>query len=525
MIRKDDPEGQPDLPAHRVSMTTTPPSRAAFWDQRYREGSDGWELQRPAPPLERLLRHHPLAPRPPGRVLVPGCGRGHEARLLAELGFAVIGLDFSGEALREARQRHGEDSARLRWVQADLLDPDSLAAAGIDDASFDGVLEHTCFCAIEPEARPSYLRSIKRLLAPDGWLLGLFWCHGRQGGPPFGSDPLRLAADLEGSGLVKELWQEAEDSAPSRDGSPRDGEWLGLWRLPRATELPPLVATSLRPAVALTIGGSDSGGGAGIQADLKTFTALQVHGCSALSCITAQNTLGVDRVDALPPASLTAQVEAVCRDLPVTALKTGMLLNRELIEATAAAIAPLQAARVIDPVMVSRAGAVLLDPEAIEALRNCLLPLASLLTPNLHEARLLSGVEISDPAGMERAARILAALGPAAVMIKGGGLNGLQGTDLLWSDDRPHWLRAAPVATVHSHGSGCTLSAAITAHLAQGLSLPVAVSAAKRFVEGGLRHSLAIGSGQGPLCHWHRQLGADPAAGSASPAHDQHRTG
>ncbi|MFN5163242.1 MAG: bifunctional hydroxymethylpyrimidine kinase/phosphomethylpyrimidine kinase, partial [Cyanobacteriota bacterium] len=317
---------------------------------------------------------------------------------------------------REARQRHGEDAQRLRWVQADLLDPDSLAAAGIDDASFNGVLEHTCFCAIEPEARQTYLRTVKRLLAPDGWLLGLFWCHGREGGPPFGSDPIRLAADLEGSGLIQELWQDAADSALSRDGSPRDGEWLGLWRLPRElpreTERPPLVATSLQPAVALTIGGSDSGGGAGIQADLKTFAALQVHGCSALSCITAQNTLGVDRVDALPPAALKAQVEAVCRDLPVTALKTGMLLNRELIETTAAAIAPLPAARVIDPVMVSRAGAVLLDPEAIEALRSRLLPLASLITPNRHEARLLSGVEISDPAGMDRAARLLAERGP-----------------------------------------------------------------------------------------------------------------
>ena len=137
------------------------------------------------------------------------------------------------------------------------------------------------------------------------------------------------------------------------------------------------------PAIALSIGGSDSGGGAGIQADLKTFLALQVHGCSAITCVTAQNTCGVSRVDALPPEALSAQIEAVLTDLPVAALKTGMLLNRSLIEVTARALEPLTIPRLIDPVMVSRAGSVLLEPEAIEAYRQRLLPLADLITPDV----------------------------------------------------------------------------------------------------------------------------------------------
>ncbi len=262
------------------------------------------------------------------------------------------------------------------------------------------------------------------------------------------------------------------------------------------------------PAIALTIGGSDSGGGAGIQADLKTFTALQVHGCSALTCVTAQNTRGVSRVDGLPAAALTAQIEAVCGDLAVAALKTGMLLNRALIEATAAAIAPLAIPRLVDPVMVSRAGAVLLEPEAIEAYGRCLLPLAELITPNLQEARLLSGMPITGAAGVERAAAVLVERGAAAVLIKGGGLPELRGRDyLLRAGEAGTWLQEPAQDTPHTHGSGCTLAAAITAGRARGLPLPEAVRQAKRYVDGGLRHALAIGGGQGPLCHWHPWLG------------------
>ena len=263
----------------------------------------------------------------------------------------------------------------------------------------------------------------------------------------------------------------------------------------------------MTPAIALTIGGSDSGGGAGIQADLKTFMALQVHGCSAISCVTAQNTTGVSRVDALPPDALSAQISAVLSDLPVAALKTGMLLNAGLIEATATALAPLAIPRLIDPVMVSRAGAVLLEPQAIDAYR-LLLPLAELLTPNLHEAQLLSGVAIDDATDLaqavEQAAERLLGLGPAAVLIKGGGRSELRGRDhLLQRDSGGQWLSHAAVNTPHTHGSGCTLGAAITALRARGLSLTEAIIEAKRYVEGGLRTSLAIGSGQGPLCHWY----------------------
>ena len=260
----------------------------------------------------------------------------------------------------------------------------------------------------------------------------------------------------------------------------------------------------MHPPIALTIAGSDSGGGAGIQADLKTFLALQVHGCSAISCITAQNTCGVSRVDGLPPEALTAQIEAVLSDLPVAAIKTGMLLNAALIAAAADALRPLQLPRLIDPVMVSRAGAVLLEPEAIEAYRQQLLPLAELITPNLHEARLLSGQTIEDASGVERAAALLLEQGPQAVLIKGGGLPQLRGHDyLLASGAGGIWLRSAVINTPHTHGSGCTLGAAITAYRARGLALADAVRAAKIYVEGGLRHSLAIGAGQGPLCHWH----------------------
>ena len=264
------------------------------------------------------------------------------------------------------------------------------------------------------------------------------------------------------------------------------------------------------PSIALSIGGSDSGGGAGIQADLKTFLVLQVHGCSAITCVTAQNTCGVSRVDALPPEALSAQIQAVISDLPVAALKTGMLLNRQLIEATAAAVRHLRIPRLIDPVMVSRAGSVLLETEAIQAYKWELLPLGELITPNIHEARLLSGLPVECSADVERVAAALIELGPEAVLIKGGGLAELRGCDyLLQRQTKGQWLQHRPVETPHSHGSGCTLGAAITALRARGVPLQEAVQQAKTFVELGLRSALAIGAGQGPLCHWHPLLSAD----------------
>lgn len=200
-------------------------SPAEQWDQRYRGGSDGWELGRAAPPLEQFLRTDPRAPKPPASVLLPGCGRGHEAALLAELGFAALGLDFSGEALAEARRLHGADRAGLRWLQADLLDGAALEAAGVGAASLGGVLEHTCFCAIDPADRDAYLEQVHRLLVPGGWLLALFWCHSRPGGPPWGSDPAALEAQLRRHGFAAEVWEPARGSVQARDD-----EWLGLWR-------------------------------------------------------------------------------------------------------------------------------------------------------------------------------------------------------------------------------------------------------------------------------------------------------
>lgn len=202
-------------------------SDSARWDQRYREGTDGWELGRPAPPLERFLRSDPRRPQPPGRVLVPGCGRGHEAHLLAELGFEAIGLDFSAEAIAHARQLHGADCPGLRWLQADLFDATALEGAGLAAGSLRGLLEHTCFCAIDPGQRGAYLDAVVRLLAPGGWFLALFWCHGRPGGPPWGSDATDLEQQLTASGLQRRLWEPAQGSLPERDN-----EWLGLWQRP-----------------------------------------------------------------------------------------------------------------------------------------------------------------------------------------------------------------------------------------------------------------------------------------------------
>ncbi|MEX1324124.1 MAG: methyltransferase domain-containing protein [Synechococcaceae cyanobacterium] len=207
------------------------PGDPGRWDQRYREGGDGWELGQPAPPLAEFLRHDPRAPVPGGPVLVPGCGRGHEAALLAELGFSVVGLDFSVEALREARRLHGPDRPGLRWLQADLFDRTALQTAGLGPGSLRGVLEHTCYCAIDPGLREAYGATVAQLLAPGGWLLGLFWCHSRPGGPPWGSDPHKLAHLWRQAGLVEEIWEPASGSIPKRSD-----EWLGLWRQPGTAE-------------------------------------------------------------------------------------------------------------------------------------------------------------------------------------------------------------------------------------------------------------------------------------------------
>ena len=257
----------------------------------------------------------------------------------------------------------------------------------------------------------------------------------------------------------------------------------------------------ITPPIALTIGGSDSGGGAGIQADLLTFMAFEVHGCTAITCITAQNTCGVSRVDPLPTSGLKAQIEAVKGDLNVSAVKTGMLMNDELIQATADELRQWPIPLVVDPVMVSRTGAVLLEPRAVETIRHELLPMATLLTPNRHEAQLLSGEEISNETSAVSAAAKLHNQGAAAVLIKRCGQQDLGGRDLFF-DGEPHWLEGELINTPHSHGTGCSLSAAITAGLARQQGLHRAIDAGRAYVKQGLQRALAIGHGQGPICHW-----------------------
>jgi hydroxymethylpyrimidine/phosphomethylpyrimidine kinase len=257
--------------------------------------------------------------------------------------------------------------------------------------------------------------------------------------------------------------------------------------------------------IVMTIAGSDSGGGAGIQADLKTFSFLQVHGTSALTCVTAQNTQGVTAVVALEPEAVVQQIKTVRDDMLVVAAKTGMLLNQGIIDAVAEALEEPISLLVVDPVMVSRTGAILLEPSAIEALRKRIIPKALVLTPNRYEAELLSGLSIQSVEDMKQAAQKIHRLGsgPHAVLVKGGGLTNLRGTDV-WFDglQEPLVLSSPTVETPHTHGTGCTLSAAITAYLAKGFSPLEATQQAKVYLTKALEHSLAIGKGQGPVGHF-----------------------
>ena len=255
-----------------------------------------------------------------------------------------------------------------------------------------------------------------------------------------------------------------------------------------------------RPPVAMTIAGSDSGGGAGIVADLKTFEAHGVWGTCALVAVTAQNTLGVQAFETLSPSLVAAQVRSVASDLGVDAAKTGMLATAELVAAVAAAVReagspPL----VVDPVFVSKHGDTLLADDAVAALRDELLPLATVVTPNLPEAAALTGIDIVDRAGMEEAARMLAAAGARVVLVKGGHLEGDQSPDLVLADDRLAWLEAARIPGRHTHGTGCTLSAAITAELARGMDPADACVAGKAFVTRAIAAGLALGAGVGPV--------------------------
>lgn len=261
---------------------------------------------------------------------------------------------------------------------------------------------------------------------------------------------------------------------------------------------------SLPIPVALTIAGSDSGGGAGIQADLRTFAFHKVHGTSALTCVTAQNTLGVNRVDALPPESVAAQMEAVVQDIGVQAAKTGMLLNQGIIAAVADQVSRLGLGiLVVDPVMVSRTGAQLIDDGAIAALQHRLIPQATVVTPNRYEAQILAGQEIHTLADMQSAAQRIHTLGSKAVLVKGGGMTGdLRGVDVWFDGTHLETLSTETVDTANTHGTGCTLSAAIAANLALGKDPLTATRLAKAYVTTALQYSLAIGQGQGPVGHF-----------------------
>ncbi|MEB3292073.1 MAG: bifunctional hydroxymethylpyrimidine kinase/phosphomethylpyrimidine kinase [Synechococcales bacterium] len=264
-----------------------------------------------------------------------------------------------------------------------------------------------------------------------------------------------------------------------------------------STESPAIVT-------ALTIAGSDSGGGAGIQADLRTFAFHRIHGASALTCVTAQNTLGVTRVDALPPEAVVAQIQAVASDIGIQSAKTGMLLNSDII---AAVVEHLEGSPIpkliVDPVMVSRAGAQLISDEAIALLKHRLIPLALITTPNRYEAQILSGVEVVDLPSMQTAAQKIYQLGAKAVLVKGGGMVGeLRGIDVWFDGATLIQLQTKTVNTTHTHGTGCTLSAAIAANVALGLDPLTATQAAKDYVTQALDHALAIGKGQGPVGHF-----------------------
>lgn len=255
----------------------------------------------------------------------------------------------------------------------------------------------------------------------------------------------------------------------------------------------------------LTIAGSDSGGGAGIQADLKTFSAFGAYGMSVVTAVTAQNTVAVERVETLPSGVIEAQIRAVLDDIGVDAIKIGMLATVPIVEVVARALAngpPVPI--VLDPVMVAKSGDALLDPSAVEALRDLLLPHATLLTPNLPEAERLSGLPVStDPERVEAAKALASAR--RAVLIKGGHATGETLVDLLWHGDAVERFEHPRQSTRSTHGTGCTLSSAIAAGLGHGRPLAVAVGEAIDYLTGAIRAAFPLGRGQGPVDHLYLQ--------------------
>ncbi|MCE4599661.1 MAG: bifunctional hydroxymethylpyrimidine kinase/phosphomethylpyrimidine kinase [Desulfurococcales archaeon] len=262
--------------------------------------------------------------------------------------------------------------------------------------------------------------------------------------------------------------------------------------------------------VALTIAGSDSGGGAGIQADLKTFAVMGVHGTSAITSITAQNTKEVRAIFDLPPEMVVSQVEAVADDLGVDAAKTGMLSNAGIIRAVASVVDKYGFPLVVDPVMIAKSGARLLREDAVDALKRLLIPRATVVTPNVPEAEVLSGIKITDRRSQEEAARVIVEeLGAESVVVKGGHMSGAHSIDLLYYNGRIIELKADRVNKNTTHGTGCAFSAAIAAGLAKGRSIEEAVRVAKHFITMAIDYGLEIGEGVGPV---------NPVAWQAIPA-------
>ncbi|MFO7953005.1 MAG: bifunctional hydroxymethylpyrimidine kinase/phosphomethylpyrimidine kinase [Bacillota bacterium] len=253
---------------------------------------------------------------------------------------------------------------------------------------------------------------------------------------------------------------------------------------------------------ALTVAGSDSGGGAGIQADLKTFAALQVYGMSAITAVTAQNTSRVKGVYSLPAEFVAEQMEAVIEDIGVDALKTGMLANAQIVKAVADAVRKHNlASLVVDPVMVAQSGDVLLEKEAIKALREELISLAAVVAPNLDEASILVGEPVKTVEDMEKAAKKLYSLGPVFVLLKGGHLEGDTVTDILYDSTGYKYFSSSRLQVQNTHGSGCTYAAAIAAMLAREFPVPEAVEKARAYLLEALECGLDIGKGSGPLHH------------------------
>ncbi|MFE7464374.1 bifunctional hydroxymethylpyrimidine kinase/phosphomethylpyrimidine kinase [Streptomyces sp. NPDC057499] len=261
------------------------------------------------------------------------------------------------------------------------------------------------------------------------------------------------------------------------------------------------------PARVLTVAGSDSGGGAGIQADLKTMLAHGVHGMSVLTAVTAQNSLGVQGAWELPAEAVRAQYRSVVDDIGVQAVKTGMLSSALLVETVAELLAGTGAPAVVDPVGVSKHGDPLLAAEALDSVRTRLLPAAAVATPNLDEVAQLTGIRVTDGPGMRRAAGALLEFGPRWVVVKGGHLPG-DPVDLLTDGTEEHWLPAARHDNRHTHGTGCTLASAIACGLALGQDVPVAVRNAKSYVTGAIAAGFPLGAGIGPVDHgWRLRTG------------------